>query len=208
MKRILTLISLAFLTQAQAHPVAYQGALGLMGYHQADMVEWQAMYSVTSRYSLGVDYVWDRMDGPDRQLVLARVNWLPWRANGTDSQANLYLSAGGGALERSGGFEGAALIAAEADYETRHVYFSGKGQAVFAKGAGYELYQLRAGVAPYVGEFEGLNTWAIVQLQYFPQALTDSLRIGPVVRFFYRNVLWEFGVTSRGLWSFNLMFHF
>lgn len=207
MKRLFLLFFLARLGTAHAHPVAYQGAIGLMGYHQADMLEWQALYSVTSWFSFGVDYSWDRMNGPERQVAVGRVNWLAHRWNGRDYQANLYLSAGAGMLERLGTTQGTGLAAVEADYETRKVYFSGKVQSVLAKGAGFSSYQLRAGVAAYPGEYEGLNTWGIVQLQYFPEAASDQLRVGPVVRFFYRNVLWELGVTSEGLWNFNFMFH-
>jgi hypothetical protein len=206
-KRFFVLISLAFFARAEAHPVAFKGAIGLMAYQQADMLEWQALYSVTNRYSLGVDYIWDTMEGPARRLLLARVNWLAHRWNGSDHQANIYVSAGGGAAFLTGATQGAGLGGLEADYETRRVYFSGKTQGIFTRGSGYWFHQLRAGFAPYLGDYEGLNTWLIVQLQSFPQASADKLRVGPVLRQFYKNVLWELGVSSQGAWSFNFMVH-
>ena len=194
---------------ALAHPVAFQGALGVMAYHQPDMIDWQIAYSVTSRFALGVDYYRDAMESVTKTYYIPRVNWLVHRWNGKDYQANIYVFGGYGVVSSGGSEKGALFGGGEADYETRAVYVSGKATTRIAKDLNDStMYQLRAGIAPYAGDYEGLNTWLILQSQYFPNSAEENLRVGPVLRFFYRNVLWETGVSSRGTWNFNFMVHF
>ena len=90
---ILTIFSL-LASQAIAHPVAFEGALSLMSYNQADMSDWQIAYSVTPKFALGIDYYRDSMAGVTKNYFIPRVNWLVQRWNGKDHQANIYLSAG------------------------------------------------------------------------------------------------------------------
>lgn len=194
---------------AIAHPVSFKGGVGLMFYNQPDSIDWQAVYSVTSNLAVGVDYARDTMMGQERQFVIPRINWLIHRWNGKDYQANLYVYGGYGVANVPGLTHGTIFAGGEADYETRQVYFSGKGYTLQTSSIpDSTVYQLRAGFAPYVGDFEGLNTWVIGQAQYYPGAAAEEVRVGPVLRFFYRNVLWELGTSLRGTWSFNFMLHF
>lgn len=205
------ILLLAFLAlpAAQAHPVAFQGALGLMSYNQPDMTDWQIAYSLTSKLAVGFDYYRDSMEPTTKSYYIPRLNWLVHRWNGKDHQANLYLFGGYGLVNSGGVNRGAAFGGVEADYETRSIYVSGKATTRIAKDLNDStMYQARAGIAPYEGDYEGLNTWLILQGQYFPNSAVDKLRVGPVLRFFYRNVLWETGVTSQGMWNFNFMVHF
>lgn len=194
---------------ALAHPVAFKGAWSFMAFNQPDMLDWQLLYSFHRKFSLGVDYFRDTMEGQPRYFLIPRVSWLVNRWYGADSQGNIYVYGGIGAAKKSGADSLAAEGAIEADYETREIYFSGKALVVAANGFDtLTMYQLRAGFAPYVGEFEDLHTWLILQGQYFPNAVDERLRVGPVMRFFYNNVLWELGVTTQGSWNFNFMVHF
>jgi hypothetical protein len=107
-----------------------------------------------------------------------------------------------------GGSQLAAEGAVEADWETRKLYSSLKATVVGVRGSDtLAMYQLRAGFAPYIGGFEDLHSWLIAQAQYFPFADQEKLRVGPVVRLFYRNVLTEIGVSARGTWNLNFMVH-
>ncbi len=210
MKNLLPILLLGLFTSvAFAHPVAFQGALGVMAYHAPDMVDWQVAYTVHPKFALGIDYYRDAMEADTKTYYIPRVNFLAHRWNGHDFQANIYLYGGYGVAHAKGSDRGALLVGGEADYETRKVYFSGRATSLFARDLNNStLYQLRAGIAPYVGDFEGLNSWLILQAQYFPNALQEKLRVGPLLRFFYRNVLWEAGVSSQGTWLFNFMVHF
>jgi len=192
-----------------AHPVAYKGAWSFMAFNQPDMQDWQLLYSVARKFSLGVNYIHDTMEGADRYFLIPRVSWLVNRWNGKDYQANIYVYGGIGIAKKNALNEVAGEAAIEADYETRKVYFSGKASAVVAKGFDtLAIYQLRAGFAPYEGGYDEIQAWLIAQAQYLPFAKSEPVRVGPVVRIFYRNVLTEMGVSAQGTWNFNFMVHF
>ena len=210
LKRIWIFITLVGLPLASpAHPVAFKGAWSIMAFNQPDMQDWQILYSFERQFSLGVDFFHDTMEGPDRYFLIPRLSWLIKRWNGDHSQANVYVYGGVGAAKKGNVHELAGEGSLEADYETREVYFSGKATVVAAKGFDtLAIYQARVGFAPYVADFEGLHSWLILQGQYLPFAKMNEVRIGPVLRLFYKNVLWEMGITHQGLWNFNFMVHF
>lgn len=192
-----------------AHPVAYKGAWSFTAFNQPNMQNWQLLYSAGRNVSFGVDYFHDTMEGPDRYFLIPRVSWLVNRWNGKDYQANIYFYGGIGLAKKNGLNAIAGEAAIEADYETRKVYFSGKASVVAAKGFdALAVYQLRAGFAPYEGGYDEIQTWLIAQAQYLPLAKNEQVRVGPVLRVFYRNVLTEMGVSAQGTWNFNFMVHF
>ncbi|MBI1861155.1 MAG: hypothetical protein HYR96_09585 [Deltaproteobacteria bacterium] len=205
----LTTIVLGLAMTGFAGPIGFEDSWAVMGYTQPDMVDFQASYSFTHKVGLGVDYGHDTMEGPERQWVIGRFNYLVSRWNGPDHQANIYLSAGGGAGFKNEVYQPAVFGAVEADYETRSIYFSGKASATAARDfQSLVFYQLRAGVAPYLADFEGFHSWIVIQTQYFPNAVGYPVRVGPLMRFYYRNVLWEIGATTKSTWNFNFMIHF
>lgn len=194
---------------ALAHPVAYQGAVALMSSHQKDMSDVQIAYSATPRVAIGVDYRYSSMFGTESQYAIPRVNFLLKRWNGPEQQANLYLYGGYGIAKQGQQLQGAFFGGGEADWESRALYFSAKASTTVAPSFdNLTMYQARAGFAPYQASFEELQAWVILQSQYFPKAFEESFRIGPVLRFFYKNFLWELGATVRGNWNLNLMVHF
>jgi hypothetical protein len=196
-------------TLSFGHPVAFKGAISVMGFNQPDMQDWQLLYSFERNFSLGVDYVHDKMSGADRYYLIPRLSWLVKRWNGEDYQANIYVVGGAGIARINATSELAGEGSVETDYETRKVYLSAKATVMGAKNTDtLAVYQFRAGLAPYAGEYESLNAWLIAQVQYFPFSNDESLRVGPVLRLFYQNVLWEMGVTAKGTWNFNFMVHF
>ncbi len=202
-------IPLIFAFSAQAHPVAFKGAWSFMAFNQSDMLDWQLLYSFERQFSLGVNYYRDTMEGPERQYLIPRLSWLVKRWNGDDSQANIYVYGGIGVARKSNLTQLAGEGTIEADYETREVYFSGKATLLGAKGFdNFTQYQLRAGFAPYLTDFSGLHSWLILQALYLPNALQNRMRVGPVLRLFYKSVLWETGITTQGLWNLNFMVHF
>lgn len=194
---------------AFSHPVAFKGAWSFMAFNQPDMLDWQLLYSFERKFSLGVDFVREEMVGPERYFLIPRLSWLVQRWNGKEYQANIYVYAGVGAARRDSDIKLAGEASVEADYETRKYYVSGKGTWIGARDqASLVAYQLRAGFAPYLADFEGIHSWLIAQAQYYPLANEENLRVGPVLRVFYRNVLWEMGVSVKGTWNINLMVHF
>ena len=161
---------------------------------------------------MGPDYFFDQMGGPtdpERNYLIARGNYLLSRWNELDSQGNLYLFGGMGAVHSGKDSSAAWLAGIEADWESRKYYTSFRG--AYLDSAFYReqtFYQGRVGLAPYLAKFEGFNSWVIFQVQYWPSAQKEKLRMGPLMRFYIENVLWELGVTARGTWMFNTMVHF
>jgi len=179
-----------------------------MAFNQADMLDWQLLYTFHPKLSLGVDFIRDTMEPQERNFLIPRVSWLVRRWNETDSQANIYVYGGVGVAHKGDLTAPAVEGGVEMDYETRSLYFSGKAQIIAARNFNtLAVYQLRAGFAPYVGEANELHSWIIAQAQYLPYAPENSLRVGPVLRMFYKNVLWELGVSTKGNWNFNFMVH-
>jgi len=206
---IFSLIITLFLAPSLgAHPVSFKGGYSFMAFHQADMTDWQLLYTFHPRSAIGVDYIKDSMEPESRYFLIPRLSWLVKRWNSLESQGNLYVYGGVGVARQGALTQAAALGAVEADYETQEVYVSGKATQLRAEHLNaLEIYQLRAGFAPYVGESGDLHAWLIGQAQYLPNATMESLRVGPVLRLFHRNVLWELGLTTQGSWNFNFMVH-
>lgn len=200
------------LPKAFAGPISYEGGWMFSTENQPDYVNWQVSYSLKPWFSLGADYAYDKMEGGNadpKNYGIVRGNFLLKRWNEMDSQGNIYLYGGAGGV-KAGDVTGAAWLGGiEADWETRKIYTSAKAQYLDSdKFGASSMYQARFGVAPYLTKFENLHTWVILQVQYFPDAFEEKLKVSPLMRFYIDNVLWELGVSARGTWSFNTMVHF
>lgn len=187
---------------AQAHPVTYRGGWSLNSESQADMNELMLVYSPSFNSAVGGSYL--RMD--NREFAFARVNWLVQRWNQMDSQGNLYLNVGTGGGKTSERTTSAHFGEVMADWESRKIYTSFRHQQVLHQdGEDFGATKLRAGFAPYLGDYEDLNVWWIAQWQR-----TEERKEGEAfqfLRFYLRNVLWEVGTGFNGNWAFNLMLH-
>lgn len=204
--------SVLYAPSSSAGPISYEGGWMLSTENQPDSINWQLSYSLKPWFSFGADYAYDKMDGPGvdpKNYGLLRGNFLLKRWNEMESQGNIYLYGGVGGI-KAGDVTGSAWLGGiEADWETRKIYTSAKAQYFDSdKFDPSTMYQARFGVAPYLTKFENLHTWVILQVQYFPEAFEEKLKVSPVMRFYIDNVLWELGVSARGTWSFNTMVHF
>lgn len=208
---ILQLTALTLLTvspRASAHPVSYQDAIGVMTWNQSFLSDYWITYSFKPYAAIAARYMRMTMPEGDFHLYAPQLNLLAKRWNGTNHQANIYFYGGfGGARfqERNGT---AAVFGAEADAESRELFVMGKWESVLPS-VGHDIHhaELRVGIAPYEAEFEEIASWLMVQAQYHPD-LAREYSITPLGRFFYKNVLWETGVSLDGDWMMNLMFHF
>jgi hypothetical protein len=69
------------------------------------------------------------------------------------------------------------------------------------------MTQLRLGFSPFETDFDKLQNWFMLQLVSMP-SIEPKVVITPMLRFFYHNVLWEFGSSTQGNWMLNLMVHY
>jgi len=193
---------------ALAHPVTFKGGTALEFGTTHRQHHLSANHSFRPDFALGTDLHWmkDNRDNINR-FELIRANWLARRWNQPDSQANLYLSGGLGNSRAEAKNSVGAMVAAQADWETRRLYTQWN-TLVLARESGrnFQHYQGRVGIAPYLAEFDELNTFLILQANYSPQ-MNDNWRLGPVVRFFYDKILLEIGSSFDGKFFGTIMFH-
>lgn len=203
---VIPVLILALMNEAGAHPVAFAGGWSLMNFNKGDSHDVDAFYSFTHRVAAGASVL---KDG-DAVSTVGRANLLLKRWNQPDSQGNVYLSLGAGEErlnDRSGALTFGEFIA---DWEDRKYYILGKHRILQRPDVGSwqrgnkESTQLRAGFAPYLGEYNELNTWVIAQIDQGPATPRD---VSLILRFYYNNVLWEIGASANHQSVFNFMVH-
>ena len=196
--------------KAQAHPVAFAGSYSLMTWNSKEMSDWMFVHSFTSRYAMAARYLRIETKDGERTFYMPQLNFLLKRWNELDSQANVYLSIGHGGEKVKTSLKDTSIVAIEADWESRKYYVSFKEEALLSyKKSGQSIYttKVRAGFAPYLAEFNEINSWFILQAEKTNKAV-DNYTLTPFIRLFYHNVLTEFGVSSKGNAQFNFMVHF
>ena len=196
------------LPNASAHPVAYEGALAAMTWNQPFLSDYWLAYSMTSRVAVAARGMRMSMkDGGDLSLYMWQLDVLAKRWNGRDFQANIYAYGGYGLVNFRGQDGGAGLGGVEVDAESRKYFILAKYEGMLPSlGENFQHVEGRLGIAPYEAEYNELAAWLMVAFQYHP-ALVRGFAITPLARFFYKNVLWETGVSLQGDWMLNFMFH-
>jgi hypothetical protein len=207
---LLCLISILYGNLAHAHPVAYAGSDSIMTWNSKEMSDWMYTHTFTTSYSLSARFQRVITSDGERQFYIPHLNFLAKRWNELDSQANIYLSVGHGGEKVNKSLKDTSFLAVETDWESRKYYASFREEALLVyKKRSSDLYmtKLRAGFAPYLGQFNELNSWFILEASILSKGI-DSYTLTPYVRLFYHNVLTEFGVSQKGAAQFNFMIHF
>lgn len=206
------LLSLSFIlllaTQAFAHPVAYQGATGVMTWNQPFMSDSWITYSF--RPDMAVAGRFMRMEMPEGRLNYSglQLDYLVKRWNGDDHQANIYVYGGGGNVNFHDSNGGAFFGGIEADAENRKYFSLIKAESMQTNIADdFNHIEGRLGIAPYEAEYNEMATWFMVQTQWHP-TLQKKVVVTPLARIFYKSFLLETGVSFDGDWMMNFMFHF
>lgn len=206
MKKLITLTALLFSFKSFAHPVIYKDGWAISSSNMKDYSNNYVMYSFSNRFAVGVDYWRFSQDKANTEMGFLKLNHLLWRANGEDYQANVYVHGGLGVRDQEWaprGTYGDYVVGAEADWETRVLYTSLK----YYQFSDLSMTQARVGFSPAIADFNSLQTWFMVQGMVVDD-LNETVMITPMVRFFYQNVLWEVGSSTRGDWMLNLMVHY
>jgi hypothetical protein len=181
---------------AQAKPLSYVGGTMLMQENDETGHTLNLDYTfhphfaigLYSKYEIGRDEFW--MAGPQLNTLLKRWN-LP------DGQGNIFAMGGGGLARQGSRVEPAAWLTLLADYETRRVFFSYEPRFMYARNIEKSVWQRAyAGFAPYLADYEDLNTWLLIRLDHHP-AKPDAFVVTPVIRFFYKTIWLEAGYSSN-----------
>ncbi len=207
---LIGLLTLLWTILSHSHPTSFKGSVGVMGYHANLLTHNQLNYSFKHWYAMGVHHIRRPQLQSANHATLLSSNFLVKRWNGSSYQANLYGVLGGGISELSGKSEGVGMGLVQFDIEDRKYYFLAKHMEMFNENE-VELSQsvVRFGIAPYQGGFNDLHTWIIVEWQrnlfLGGRPIKD---VTPFLRFFYQNILFEFGQSYRGVTRFNYISHF
>lgn len=193
---------------ALAHPVPYQGAIGVMTWNQPLLSDDWITYSFHHDASIAARHM--RIDMPDGRMhfYAPQLNYLVKRWNMPDSQANLYLFGAYGAVSFLNQTGGAGQAGAKADIEDRRLYASLSFEKMWDRSrTNFYHGSARLGAAPYAAEFNEIAAWFMLQYDYHP-LLSKKFELTPLLRLFYRSVLLEVGVSTQADWMLNFMFHF
>lgn len=209
MKILISILAILAIAQdtANAHPVSFKDGFGIMPGYSLDRKELELNYSFTSDTAAAINLIEIEKSDSKLRFILPQVNHKFFRRNAPESQANLYGSLGLGGVREDGGSELAGIAAIQADYETRRIYTLIAGEHIQTDNLNLNRFRYRFGVAPYLADFEDLNTWLIGQVEYTPQ-LDEEWTVVPMVRFFYSNYLLEVGASLDGDPFVAGIFHF
>lgn len=210
MLRSLFILLLFFGAFAEAHPVSYKDAVGLMSYNNPQMNEILLTYSLNFNYAIAATYLRDSKS----EFYIPRFNVLAKRWNNNDSQGNVYLSAGAGYEKFDSENYGVRLGELVADWESRkyyvyleHLYLSRDNQDNSQlPDRDYNNTKFRMGMAPFLADYQDLNVWLILQAE--KHNTEPNIEMTQFLRFYIRNALWEVGARFDGGLAFNYMIHF
>ena len=194
-----------------AHPVIYKDGTVLSSSNMTTYSDNQLMYSWSNKWSSGLNHWRFTKDDLHTEFTFVKLNHLLYRYNGENSQGNFYLHGGAGItdseIERRQTKE-AYMLGFDADWETRTLYTSLKYYDFNSpQVTNLSMTQARIGFSPFESGFDQLQSWFMLQAMYMPD-VEAKLTITPLLRFFYKNVLWEIGSSTRAEWMINIMVHY
>lgn len=205
-------ILMAFTTvSALAHPVIYKEGIVVSSSNMESYSDNQFMYSWSNKWSSGLNHWRFTKDDKNTEFGFLKLNHLLYRHNGEHSQGNIYVHGGVGVADseiEKRQTNDAYMTGFEADWETRTLYTALKYYYFTSpKVTDFSMAQARVGFSPYEAGFDKLQSWFMLQAMVMPEIEAEVI-ITPMLRFFYHNVLWEVGSSTRGEWMLNVMVHY
>ncbi len=209
--KVVCLLALIFSLPSFSHPVIYKEGTVVSSSNMKSYSDNQLMYSWSNRWASGLNHWRFTKDESNTDLAFLKTNYLLYRYNGEFSQGNIYVHGGFGVadseIEKRQTNE-AYMTGVEMDWETRTLYTSLKYYYFTSpKVTDISMTQARIGFSPYEAGFDQLQSWFMVQVMYMPDVEKEAI-ITPLLRFFYKNVLWEIGSSTRAEWMLNIMVHY
>lgn len=189
-----------------SHPVIYKNGWVYQGMFMPQMNEMTLGYTFHPRFAVIANSNRFELNKNYQDYKLG-INALVKRWLQRDSQGNLYLGAHTGTYKDDLGSGSASHAFIMADWEDREDYFLFRSKRYFYDGKESQDYMVRYGFAPYVAGMDELQTWMIFQAYYYKEQSREVV-ITPMIRFFYKNVLWEIGSSTKGDSFLTLMVHY
>jgi len=209
-----TLLSFAS-SLAFCAPMGFKDSVMVMGDFSSNWKEAYTNYALTVHDAIGVQSLTMHSDNSlptsniSRQATSLTYTRLAKRWNTPESQANLWLLGGVGAVTSSD-FTGAKTLLSpgvQFDYETTRVYFSATKQFYRAADLNNDAESTRAGFSFYAVGYDDVQPWFIVEARRM-KALTDKTEITPMLRLIQNRYFIELGVSTQKQARFNFMYTF
>ncbi len=200
-----------WMKSVHAHPTSFEGGFAIMSEMSQENQEVSAVYS--PKYWLGLGVMLVR--SPEKfDLITSQIGWLVKRWNLPEAQGNAYLLGGIGYGTLKQNMEqkingGVYRFGVQLDYETRRIYtFTRYVEHRFFEDNKRinDQFSAALGFAPYLGEFDELNSWVIFKF-IADNRFSDRIYV-LMLRFFYKNFLWEIGQDFDGSPQFSFMVRF
>jgi hypothetical protein len=189
-------LTFSFVALAQAKPLSYVGGTMVMQENDETGYSISIDYTFNPRFALAV-YSKYEINQNEFWMAGPQLNTLIKRWNLPDGQGNIFNMTGAGMARQGSRNEPAAWTTMMADYETRRVFVSYEARFMYARDIEKSVWQRAyAGFAPYLANYDQLNTWALIRIDHHP-AKNDHFVVTPVIRFFYKTIWLEVGYSSN-----------
>lgn len=193
---------------AKAKPISYVGGTMVMQENDETGHTLSIDYTLTPNYAVGLYAKQEEGGSKNMETVGPQLNTLVKRWNLPDGQGNIFNMTGVGISTLDGKTEPSAWTGMLADYETRRVFTSYELRLMDAEHIDSNVWQrARVGFAPYLANYDDLNTFLMVQVDDHPDKNTTFV-VTPLVRFFYHTTLAEAGYSSNHHAMFNWILQF
>lgn len=187
---------------AEAKPISYVDGFMVMQENDETGNTLSLDYTIDPTLAVGL-YAKKESGDMDYTTVGPQVNYLIKRWNLPGAQGNIFSMTGAGVSRFKGDDEFSAWTGILADYETRRIFTSYEIRGMYAGDIEKSVWQrARVGFAPYLANYDDLNTWLMVQVDHHP-AKDDKVVVTPLARFFYKTTLIEAGYSSNNRVMFN-----
>jgi hypothetical protein len=193
----LSLTLTTFLTlHAEAKPLSYVGGTMVMQENDETGHTIALDYTFRPNNAFGL-YVKEEENGKDILMLTPEINTLLKRWNLPDGQGNIFNMSGAGLARYHDNNQPCLWTAFLADYESRRLFISYEPRFVWDGDIEKSFWQrARVGIAPYLANYNDLNTWLMFQVDHHP-AKHDHFVATPLIRFFYKTYLFEVGYSSN-----------
>ena len=194
----LTLLLTTFGTAlvSKAKPLSYVGGTMVMQENDETGHTISSDYTFTPTNAFGL-YIKQEENGKEIFMLTPEFNTLLKRWNLPDGQGNIFNMTGAGLAHYRGNNQPCLWTAFLADYESRRWFFSYEPRFVWDGNIEKSVWQrARIGIAPYLANYNDLNTWIMFQVDHHP-AKRDHFVATPLIRFFYKTYLFEVGYGSN-----------
>lgn len=197
----------SMVSPVEAKPLSYVGGTMVMQESDETGHTLSVDYTLTPNHAISF-YVKQETGGKEFYTAGPQFNTLIKRWNLPDGQGNIFNMTGVGVSHYGDDNQLSAWTGFLADYETRRIFLSYEPRFMYAGDIEKSFWErARVGVAPYLANYDDLNTWFMVQVDHHP-AKDKTFVVTPLARLFYKTTLLEAGYSSNHHVMFNWTMQF